>query len=69
MRYSEACAIFENIDTEEFTDEEKSYAIYMVMHMPTHNSITKKAMLAVIKWLFYRAFDVEVADGRKESTD
>ena len=66
MTLGEYCVVFENIDTEEFTDEEKACAIYMVMHMPTHNSITKKAMLAVIKWLFYRAFDVEVSDVRKE---
>ena len=52
MKISKACAIFENIDSPDFTDLEKGEAIYEVLKMPTHNSITKDKMLNVIKWLF-----------------
>ena len=45
MKTSKACAIFENIDSSDFTELEKGEAIYEVLKMPTHNSITKDSAL------------------------
>ena len=59
MKISKACTIFENIDSPDFTDLEKGEAIYKVLKMPTHNSITKGKMLNVIKWLFDKVFEWE----------
>ncbi len=51
MTIGKACAIFLQIDSEKYTDEEKAIAIHKTMNMPTHMSITKDSMLAVIKYL------------------
>lgn len=59
MKISKACTIFESIDSPDFTDLEKGEAIYEVLKMPTHNSITKDKMLSVIKWLFDKVFEWE----------
>lgn len=58
MRISTACEIFQRINSEEYTDEEKGEAILEVLKMPTHNSISKCAMLEVIGYLLSLAFDV-----------
>lgn len=63
MKIIRACKIFENIDSNEYTTEEKAKAIYLVTEMFTHNSITKASMMKVIKWLFNLLFEVsEVTD-------
>ena len=59
MKIGTACAIFDNIDSPDFTDLEKGEAIYEVLKMPTHNSITKDKMLNVINWLFDKVFEWE----------
>ena len=58
MKIGKACAIFLKIDSTEYTDEEKGTAILRVLKMPTHNGITKAAMLKVIDYLLRLAFDV-----------
>jgi hypothetical protein len=59
MNIGKACAIFEQIESEKYSDEEKAASVLMVLAMPTHNGVTKDAMLRVIRWLFPMAFDVE----------
>lgn len=63
MRIGKACAIFLNIDSAAYTDEEKGTAILRVLKMPTHNGITKAAMLKVINYLLRLAFDVKEPGG------
>ena len=58
MRISTACEIFLQINSEKYTDEEKGMAILEVLKMPTHNSISKPAMLEVIGYLLSLAFDI-----------
>jgi hypothetical protein len=58
MNIGKACAIFAQIDSEEYTDEEKGTAIYDVLKMPTHNGVTKDQMLKVIDYLLKLAFDL-----------
>ena len=59
MNIGKAVAIFENIDSSEFSDDEKAEAIWLVLNMPTHNSITKDNILKAFKWLFLQFYDVE----------
>ena len=59
MTIGKACGIFHNIDSPDFDLQEKGEAIYMVLNMETHNSVTKASMLEVIRFLFNQVFDVE----------
>lgn len=61
MKIGKACAIFMQIESDDYTDEEKGTAIFEVLKLVTHNGITKAAMLAVIKYLLHLAFDVPEA--------
>ena len=65
MNLGEAIAIFMEIDRDDKTIEEKGTAIYEVLNMATRNGITKKQMLAVIKWLLNLYFDVPEEGGVK----
>lgn len=58
MNIGKACAIFEQIESAAYTDEEKGAAIHEVLKMSTHNSITKDRMLSVIGYLLPLAFVV-----------
>lgn len=58
MKLNEALSIFENIGSIKYTDEEKGESILTVLKMETHNSVTKAAMLNVIRYLLNLAFDV-----------
>ena len=56
-------AIFNNINNDKYSVNEKAMAIYRVMHMETHDAVTKASMLEVIRWLWDRQFElVEGAD-------
>lgn len=48
MKINKAIHIFENINSDKYTSEEKCEAIYEVTKMPTHNSITKASMLDMV---------------------
>ena len=61
MNIGKACAIFMQINDAKYTDDEKAIAIFDVLKMPTHNGVNKDSMLAVIKWLFDRCYEVEEA--------
>lgn len=62
MTLGKACAIFLQIDSEKYTDEEKAIAIHETMNMPTHMSITKDSMLAVIKYLWHKKYIFETEE-------
>ncbi len=51
MNVGKAAAIFNNIHNEEIEVEDKIAAIDEVSGWATHNSITKKAMVEVLRWL------------------
>ena len=59
MSKGKAMAIVKNIEKAECTDEEKAYAIYLVMNMATHMSVTKDELITAIKWLWHRAYEFE----------
>lgn len=58
MNIGNAVAIFCNIESNDFSEEEKALAIYEVLNMPTHMSIKKDSMLTVIKWLWDRNYEM-----------
>ena len=57
MNVGKACAIFEQIKSERYTDEEKLLAIHEVIEMPTNNGITKDTILNALKWLWNYAIE------------
>ena len=57
MEIGKAMAIFKDINNSEYSECDKVLAIYRIMYMETHNSVTKKSMLEVIKWLWDRQFE------------
>lgn len=58
MNITRAWAIFADINSEEYTTEEKGQAIMQVCGAATHNSITKVMMLRVIWWLLNLTFEI-----------
>ena len=55
-----AIAICDNIDQCELPDDMKGIAIWKMMNMETHNGVTKKTLLKVIRYLHELCFDVEI---------
>ena len=64
MNIGKAIAIFKQIDSDKYTDNEKGIAIAKVLDMATDNSIFKSDMHKVIEWLWNRCFEWE--EGSKE---
>ncbi len=52
MNIGAACAIFFQLESENYSFAEKTEAIEMVARMPTHNSISKEKILNAMVWLF-----------------
>ena len=59
MTLGRALAIFEFIDESEVSIDDKALAIYKVLNMETHNSVTKQSMLKVIAWLWDMVFELK----------
>ena len=52
MNIGKSCGVFEQINTDKYTEQEKLSAIKQVIEMPTHNGITKDCILNAFKWFF-----------------
>lgn len=63
MNNGKACAIFANIESDLYSDTEKAEAIYTVMHMDTHNGITKEALFGVLRWLLPEKVSIKESEG------
>lgn len=59
MSIGEARRIFDNIDSQQYTDEQKGEAILRVLKMETHNSVKKESLLKVIGYMFDLCFEVQ----------
>jgi len=66
VNHGKAAAIFYNINSPEYTDEEKGTAIKIIAGMETHNGVTKAAMLEVIKYLWGMCFEETEDDKRSQ---
>ena len=62
MNTGKAMAVFLQINSNNYSDEEKAEAIYHVMNMPTHMSIKKDDMLNALKWLWHCVYEFKTAD-------
>lgn len=63
MNIGRACGIFMNIDSENFTEDEKLVAIRDVLkEMVTYNGITKDNILKAFRWFFDWAVEEASAD-------
>lgn len=67
MNIGKARTVFENINSDKYSETEKAIAIYRVMHMETHNSVTKDSMLKVIRWLWNRHFEFVFVEGEENA--
>ena len=63
MNLGLAMAIWQHIDSNQYSILEKGAAIKMIHDMETHNSVTKNSMLNVIGWMWDQIFiEAEVSD-------
>ncbi len=58
MTHGIAYRIFHDIENPNVSTEEKGAAILKIIDMETHNSVTKAAMLKVIRWLWNQVFEL-----------
>lgn len=59
LNKAEAYMIFTDIENDKYSEEEKIMAVYIIMNMETHNSITKADMLNAVKWMWNDHYEVE----------
>lgn len=52
MDIGEASRIFRDLDNPAYDDLTKISAIYRVINMETHNSITKVELLKALRWMY-----------------
>ena len=57
MNTGKAFAVFVNIESAKYTEEEKGCAIKLITKLETHNAVTKPMIHAVAKWLLGMARD------------
>lgn len=69
MNFTKAFAIFMQIDSKEFTEDEKYEAIQNVINAATINSITKRQVLDVVSYLFDEQNKYRWHDLRKNPAD
>jgi hypothetical protein len=58
MKRAEAYEIFYNLDSVKYDDQQKGTAIYEIINMATHNSITKDDLLCACRYLLSLSFDI-----------
>lgn len=58
MKIGKAYKILDNIDSDEYTVEEKALAIRMVLDMATHNGVSKAVLLRVLTWLWNEHYEL-----------
>lgn len=58
MNIGIAVGIFENIESNDYTEEEKAIAIREVLDMPTKNGITKDSICKAFDWLWHQFYEM-----------
>ena len=68
MNLGTACAIFEQLESDKYSENEKLTAIKEVLGMPTHNGVTKDQILSAFRWLYEWAVEeVEPEEAEEQS--
>ena len=57
MKPVKAWIILKNIDSDEYTVEEKGFAIKLILDIETHNSVTKAMLINALRWLWNEHFE------------
>ncbi len=60
MSIGKAVVICENLDSDEYSIEDKLLAVHEVMNMPTHMGVVKDTLIGIIRWLWN--FNLEVGE-------
>lgn len=58
MNFGQAYKILDNIDSEEYTENEKAMAIRVILDMETHNGVTKAVLLKAMNWLWNEHYEL-----------
>ena len=58
MKFCQAYKIMDNIDSEEYTEDEKAMAIRVILDMETHNGVTKPVLLYAMNWLWNEHYEL-----------
>ena len=58
MKIGQAYNILYNINSDEYTAEEKALAIRMILDMATHNGVSKTVLLRVLNWLWNEHYEL-----------
>ena len=58
MKIGQAYKILDNINSDEYTADEKALAIRMVLDMATHNGVTKTVLLRTLNWLWNEHYEL-----------
>lgn len=59
INVGKANAVFEQIESDKYSEDEKLRSILVVLDMPTHNGIKKDTILKALRWLFEYAIEVD----------
>ena len=58
MTNGQAMLIFENIDSDAYTVNEKGWAIHQILSMATLNSVSKEKIQRAFIWLWHQHFEM-----------
>lgn len=58
MTFGQAYKILDNIDSDEYTVDEKAMAIKVILDMETHNGVTKAVLLKAMNWLWNEHYEL-----------
>lgn len=58
MKFGQAYKILDNIDSDEYTVDEKALAIKKILDMATHNGVTKAVLLRALNWLWNEHYEL-----------
>lgn len=58
MKIGQAYKILDNINSDEYTVDEKAMAIREILDMETHNGVTKAVLLKALDWLWNEHYEL-----------
>lgn len=58
MNFGQAYKILDNIDSEEYTENEKAMSIRVILDMETHNGVTKPVLFKAMNWLWNEHYEL-----------